>query len=102
MVGKERGQLVGGVLRVMFDYDRAQAQHREKGNEVLRGVGQDQRYPVAGADSHLPQGAGGSGDAGIQLRVAQGLAAEKGGGTVGEVGYCGGEEIRQRGVVLEV
>ena len=86
----------------MFDYDRAQAQHREKGNEVLRGVGQDQRHPVAGADSHLPQGAGGSGDTGIQLRVAQGLAREKGGGTVGEVGYGGGEEIRQRGVVLEV
>ena len=69
-------QFPGGVQGVVFDDDRAQAQHRVERDDVLRAVRQDQGHPVARADAEAAQALGGPVHLFAEVGVA-GAAAEE-------------------------
>ena len=52
-------KLACGVQRVVLDHDRPEPEDRIERHDVLRGVGQYQGHPVAGADPEPTQSLGG-------------------------------------------
>ena len=89
-VGLAVGHLVGqhllGVQRRVVDDHAAGLQHREKADQVVRRVGQEQAYVHARAHAQRLQALGGAGHQLAELAVAEQPAHEVDRGAVGKAG----------------
>ena len=90
-------QFGAGVEGVVFHNDRAQAQNRVEGNNMLRAVGQNQGDPIPRLHPGQAQPFGGAVDLTAEFGVGGGCAEEFEGDLVGNLSDSIVNQVAQRG-----